>query len=318
MNEPVHWKTRLPALALVLMLVGVLALGWPWTWIADGFDAHGRAIHWRWSPGALGAAITVWLVFFAFDGMWGLVEGGRKRFNPLSLLDEGLIAFMLVRVADAGVAKGMSPAVRAGTWAAGGLALAAAVALELRRVAAPSPEPDPRTAEDVTDLASDLATLQAPGHRWSYWSVQRPPHAWLLASLGAIFMIGAVAIPEGPVALRVSFLAAGLLCLAVYSGGFYTVVTPRRLMLRAGRFGPPLLRLATTEMVEVAVRAVSPRDFLGWGLGLGFRGDSAGVLAFNLGRSGVLVRTSKGRRYLIGTDQPERLATALNAARRAA
>ena len=318
MNEPIYWKTHLPALALIVILAGVVALGWPWPWIADGFDAHGRAIHWRWSPGALGAAITVWLVFFAFDGVWGLVEGGRKRFNPLSLLDEGLIAFMLVRVADAGVAKGMSPAVRAGTWAAGGLALAAAVGLELRRVAGPSPEPDPRTAEDVTELASDLSTLQAPGHRWSYWSVQRPPHAWLIASLGAIFMIGGVAIPEVPVAMRVSFVAAGLLCLAVYSVGFCTVVTPRRLMLRAGRFGPPLLRLATTEMVEVAVQAVSPRDFLGWGLGLGFRGDFAGVLAFNIGRSGVLVRTRKGRRYLIGTDEPERLAAALNAARRAA
>jgi hypothetical protein len=298
------------------MLVGVVALGWPWPWTADGFDAHGRAIHWRWSPGALGAAITLWFVFFAVDGVWGLVEGGRKRFNPLSLLDEGLIAWMLVRVADAGVANGVSPALRAWTWATGGLALAAAVALELRRVTAPSPEPAPRTAEDVTELAGDLSALQAPGRRWSYWSVQRPPHPWLIGSLGPTFIIGGVAIPDVAVAVRVLLLAAGLLVLAVYSCGFCTVVTPRRLLVRAGRFGPALLRLATNEIVEVTVpQTVSLRDFLGWGIGLGFRGGFAGALAFNLGSTGVLVRTSKGSRYLIGADRPERLATALNAAR---
>ena len=140
MNEPIYWKTHLPALALIVILAGVVALGWPWPWIADGFDAHGRAIHWRWSPGALVAAATLWLVFFALDGVWSLVEGGRRRFNPLSLLDEGLIAFMLVRVADAGAARGISPAVRAGTWAAGGAPDNPAESTPRSRESLPSPK----------------------------------------------------------------------------------------------------------------------------------------------------------------------------------
>ena len=74
-----------------------------------------------------------------------------------------------------------------------------------------------------------------------------------------------------------------------------------------------------TEIAEVAVPAFDPlRDFGGWGVRRGLFGDFAGVWAFNLANSGVLVRTSKGKRYLIGTDQPERLAAALNAARGAA
>lgn len=316
MNGPVPWKTHLPALALILLMVGVVALGWPWPEpVADGLDAQGRPVHWKWPPATIGAAVILWLVFFALDGVWGLVEGGRKRFNPLSLLDEGLIAWMLVRVADTGVANGVSPALRAWSWAAGGLALAAAAALELRRRAA-APSASARTAEDVTAFGRELSALHAPGQRWSYWSVQRPPHPLLFGSLGLFFVIGGVAIPEGPVGARVLLLAAGLLVLAAYSGGFCTVVTPRRLVVRAGRFGPALLRLATTEIVEVAVpQPVSLHDFLGWGIRLGFRGDFAGVWAFTLASSGVLLRTSKGTRYLIGTDQPERLVTALNAAR---
>jgi hypothetical protein len=323
MNKPVSWKTHLPALALIVVMLGVVAAGWPWPEpIADGFDAQGHPVHWKGGAeslfGALFGALMLWLVFFAFDGFWDLLERDRTYFNPLSLVDEGLIAWMLVRVADAGVAHGMSPALRAAAWAAGALALATAGALELSRGVA-EPRPEVRPAEDVTDFASGLAALHAPGQRWSYWSVQRPPHPWLIGSLGPIFIIGSVAIPDGPVAARVLLLAAGLLVLAVYSGGFCTVVTPRRLVVRAGRFGPPLLRLATTEIVEVAVpQTVSLSDFLGWGIGFGFRGDLAGALAFNLGSSGVLVRTSKGSRYLIGTDRPERLATALNAARRTA
>jgi hypothetical protein len=47
-------------------------------------------------------------------------------------------------------------------------------------------------------------------------------------------------------------------------------------------------------------------------------GRSAGVRAINLeGGTGVLLTTAKGRRYLIGTDRPEQMAAAVNAARRA-
>jgi hypothetical protein len=318
MNGPVLWKAHLPALALILTMVGVVALGWPWPEpVADGFDAQGGAVHWAWPPATLFAAIILWLVFFALDGVWGLVEGRRKLFNPLSLLDEGLIAWMLVRLADAGVSNGMSPAVRAGAWLAGGTALAAAGALELRRGAA-GPAAPARTAEDVTAFVGDLSALRAPDQRWSYWSVQKPPHRLLFGILGAFFVIGSVAIPESPL-LRLLLLVAGLLVLGVCSGGFRAVVTPRHLVLRAGHFGPPLLRLATAEIVEVAVPDFDPLgDFGGWGIRRGLVGDFAGVWAFNLAHAGVLVKTSKGKRYLIGTDEPERFAAALNAARGAA
>ena len=60
------------------------------------------------------------------------------------------------------------------------------------------------------------------------------------------------------------------------------------------------------------------RDFWGWGIRRGMSGPLAGVWAFVLGDTGVLVETRTGRRYLIGADEPARLAAALDAARRKA
>jgi len=319
MNISVRWTNHLPALALLLALFGLLWLGWPWPDpVPDGFDAQGRPIHWRWAPASLGAALTLWLVSFALDGIWDGFERRRRLFNPLSLADEGLIAWILARVAAFGVANGMAPAVRVAAWVTGCLAFGAAVALELRRVTAPAPEPDPRTAEDTRELASDLSALQALGQSWSYWSVQKMPHRLLFGILGTSFTLGAFAIPDAPLWARAALLVGGLLTLAVCSGGLRTVVTPRRLVLRAGYLGLPLLRLATSEIAEVAVPDFDPmRHFGGWGIRRGFFGDFAGVWAFNFASSGVLVRTRQGKRYLIGTDEPDRLAAALNAVRRA-
>lgn len=321
MNRPVSWSTHLPALTLLVTIAVILWFGSPWPApVPDGWDGQGRPIHWQSTPAGLGAALTIWLVWFALDGAWAVVERKRTLFNPLALIDEAVIAWILVRLANVGVALGLPPFLRPAAWAAGGVALAAAVALELRRQAAPSPEPPVRQPGDASDLAS-LSEWQRQGRRWSYWSEQRTPHRLLFATLGAVLVLGAVAIPAAPFVARLLLLVGGLLVLAVCGGGLRAVVTPRQLVLRAGYFGVPLLRLTTTTtaIVEVSVPDFDPlRDFGGWGFRRGLCGEFAGVWSFNLARAGVLVRTREGRGYLIGSDRPERLAAALNAARRAA
>lgn len=246
------------------------------------------------------------------------VERTRRIFNPLSLLDEAFIGWMLVRLAGAAVAGGATSSLRVAAWLLAALALSAAVALELRRVRAPAQEAQeaPRVAEGTSELSSELATMRASGQRWSYWSVQRPPHPALFGTLGAAFLVGSVAMPDqGPFA-RLLLLAGGGVVLLVCAGGLRTVVTPERLLLRASRFGPRLLRLDTKDIVRVAVPRFDPvRDFWGWGIRRGVSGPLAGAWSFNLAGSGVLVETKSGKRYLIGADDPERLAAALDAAR---
>jgi len=78
----------------------------------------------------------------------------------------------------------------------------------------------------------------------------------------------------------------------------------------------PLLALAGPYLEPALCPAGTPRGrspLTGDGVG-----RSAGVRAINLdGGTGVLLTTTKGRRYLFGTDRPEQMATAVNAARRA-
>jgi hypothetical protein len=319
MTRRIQWRLHLPGLGLILLMFGLFALGGPWPGaVADGFDTQSRPVHWKWLPVTPGAALVLWLVSFGVDGLWELFERNRRVFNPLSLIDEGLIAWMLVGAVDAGVALGMAPAFQVAAWTAGAVAVGGAFALERHRVGRPMPELDGRPVRDATDLASNLRDLQVTGQRWSYWSVQTLGYGGLVALLGASCVIGAVAIPGGPLMARVVLVAGGVLAFLV-GGGFRTVVTPQHLVVRAGHFGPSVLRLPSSEIAEVLVRDFDPvRDFGGLGIRRGFVGDLAGVWAFNLApnvpSTGVLVRTNKGKGYLVGTSEPERLAAALGAA----
>jgi hypothetical protein len=148
--------------------------------------------------------------------------------------------------------------------------------------------------------------------------VQKAPHRVLFGALGSSFVAGAFLIPDAPAPFRVLLLLCGLLVLTVCAGGLRTVVTPQHVVLQAA-FGLPLLRLRAREIAHVAVPVFDPlRDLGGLGIRRGHSGELAGVWAFTLANGGVLVSTRNGRRYLIGTDEPERLAAALNAAREAA
>jgi hypothetical protein len=317
MNRPVVWRNHLPGLVLLLAVAGVLWLGSPWPPpVADGWDARGRAIHWQWTPANLGVAITIWLVWFAMDGLWAMVERTRRVFNPLSLVDEGILGWVLIRTAGHAVAGGAAPGLQTAAWALAVLALGAAVVLEVRRLGEPVEESPRGVAEDTTALTRDIEHARTSGDRWSYWSVQKAPHRLLFGALGASFLAGAALLGDGPVLARVLLLLAGVTVLLVCVGGLRTVVTPRRLVLRAGGFGPALLRVDTRDIVAVGVPEFDPMsDFGGIGIKRGLRGPLAGVLAFNLAGAGVLVETRAGKRYLIGAYDPDRLAAALDAAR---
>jgi hypothetical protein len=317
MNKPVPWKDHLPGLVLLLAVAGVLWLGSPWPEpVADGWDAGGRAIHWQWTPANLGVAVTIWLAWFAMDGVWAIVERTRRAFNPLSLVDEGILGWMLVRIAGRAAAAGAAPGLRVGAWVLAVLAFGAAVVLEVRRLGESEEESPRGAAEDTTALTRDIEHARTSGGRWSYWSVQKAPHRLLFGALGVSFLAGAALLGDGPVLARALLLLAGAAVLLVCVGGLRTVVTPRRLVLRAGGFGPALLRVDTRDIVAVGVPEFDPMgDFGGIGIKRGLRGPLAGVWAFNLAGAGVLVETRAGKRYLIGADDPGRLAAALDAAR---
>lgn len=97
--------------------------------------------------------------------------------------------------------------------------------------------------------------------------------------------------------------------MAVY-GGLRVTVDHQRVVVRLGIFGVRLLRLEAAGLTEVAVQDFSPlQDFGGWGIRRG-----RGMWAFFFrGTRGVRLQTASGKKYLIGSDHPDRLAAAVRA-----
>jgi hypothetical protein len=314
------WWTHLPAIVLALVSVGLLAsvasLPGP---APVHFGFHGPD---RWGsplevPFAFAlACFVVFTVSFAIDGLWAQSERGGKRFNFFCILDELVMAFLLgatVSYVDwrhhpHGPPDPGHPLV----WLAGIVAVVAALVIELLRPVGPSVE---RERVDTHAFVRELAARQAAGQRWVYWSEQAPlaVRLMVLLPIGLVILVLVNPTPR-PMWLAIAVATAGAV---LTSGGFRTQVTPAGLELRAGSWGPRLVRLAGDEIVEAAVCEFHPlRQFGGWGIRLGSVDDKGRVWGFFLeGNTGVLLRSRKGKRYLIGAADPERLLAVVNVAR---
>lgn len=231
------------------------------------------------------------------DELWARQES-RKCFNWLSLFDEALVGFMAVSMVG-----------RHGLWMllVPICAVGAAIVLELMRPYWPT---ENRTvAEDTSALRSEIELTTAQGKTWTYWDVQNPAWMnWIL--LASVVILAGPAVPtisESPV------LAALMLLLAAATaglyGGIHTSVTPEKIEVRFGLYR--VSRVRTADIVGAELHRFSPlREFGGYGIRYG-----GGIKAYFLrGNLGVLLTSNKGAKYLIGSDHPERLAAAIQAA----
>ena len=263
------------------------------------------------------------LVGAALDDVWARHER-RKRFNPLVVVDELILAGVLAVAVQHAQALSRRPPlmgpVPLWVWFAGGLAVLAAVVIEAVRPSEnerPEPSRPGDSADRAAELVGELQAAEAADRPWLFWSVQKPRYLRLFPLFGC-GLIALGILGDAPLPLRVVVLVGGATALVLMSGGIRTSVTPGGVAVRAGLLGLPILRLGAREIGEAVAYAFNPlAEFAGYGYRLGV-GRSAGVRAINVeGGTGVLLTTAKGRRYLIGTDRPEQMAAAVNAARRA-
>lgn len=289
---------HLPAL---LVLVGALvtANGNATTWLST--YKYGTA-----HPRGLGVdVITIGLLglmLIAFsvlgDELWARQET-RKTFNWLSLIDEALVGYY------AGALIPSASHVALWTLPAG--AVAGAVVLELVRPYRPSEQ---RAAhEDTSALERHIAESKQQGKAWVYWDVQNP---WWMTCLcsGAgmgLVSVGILTLRHAPW-LAGPLMVFGISILALNGGVVRTLVTSDRVEVRMGVFRP--LRMRIADIASADVHTFSPlREFGGYGIRYGH-----GTKAFFVrGNRGVLLTSTSGKKYLIGSDHPERLAAAINA-----
>jgi hypothetical protein len=314
------WWTHLPAAACIVINVGLLLNTQLPARVPLDFE-NGLLGRWG-SPLDLWLSMLGWplllLIGSAMLDEYYARHEQVRHFAWASLVDELLIGLLVGKNVKMLPQLSNPEPVLSGWWPvalvfAGG-AVALAVLLELLRPHLPSAD----RVVDVAALAKEIQPQFQPGGRWVYWEKQNP--LWwrcLDILLTVLFIAIAVDVAKESDSgwLFSAFLA--MLTASGY-GGLYIALTPEKLTVRAGLFGLPLLRLKLANVAKVEVVWFSALgDFGGWGLYRYSLSQHAWGLFLSGGR-GVIVQTKKGRRFLIGSKTPEKLAAATEAARIAA
>ena len=88
--------------------------------------------------------------------------------------------------------------------------------------------------------------------------------------------------------------------------GFFFTVDRKEIVVRMGFLRIPIRRISLDSILTVETKEFRPlMDFGGWGIRSGWKNT---VAYFMSGNRGVLVTTSKNKKYLLGSDTPEQLA----------
>ncbi|MCL6613689.1 MAG: DUF1648 domain-containing protein [Firmicutes bacterium] len=319
------WWVDLPGLVIIGALIAkLLALPPLPSRLAIHFDFASRPDGWGPAWTALIAMfLSLGVVFFsgvALNELWTRQERS-KHFNWFALLLPPFLAFLAAvfwQIMDYWAAGSSGRLTLAWPWlvaAAAATALASA-ALELVRPFIPKPElPSAGTEDYPSKIAEEVARAVAT-NRFVYWESQDPP--WLKY----LVIITATAIALGGFALYgaskpavVLYWVLSAIFFLLY-GGLRITADGEWVRVRLGLSGIPLYRVRLHEISSVEIREFSPlKDFGGWGIRVNTEGTWA---FFYRGSKGVLITRRDGRKVLLGSDDPARLAAVIEAARRVA
>jgi hypothetical protein len=312
------------AAAIVTTAMPLTALPWP-DRVPKHFDAFWRANAWGSATGIAwampAAAVAQVLAGVVVAEVWARAEargGGQKRFN-----------WVLVLVAaNFGFLAGMSVwywtnlhALAAGAWLPGwrwigvgaGLAAGAMALLEALRKPAAAEELFAAESEKERSTREQVAARMGAGQRWTYCASQKwGTWMWIIyggAALPAVVGISKMA--SDRVGGLVLILAGGIVLGAgMLMNQLHVLVNGQCLILRAGILRVRLLKVKLAEVASARTETFSPvLNYGGWGIRY-----AAGTWAYIIrGNSGVRIETKEGKRYLIGSDEPEQLVGVIRA-----
>jgi len=142
-----------------------------------------------------------------------------------------------------------------------------------------------------------------------YHHTQSNAAAFLLLNLAAIFPIGVFlsgVLPPGDLGARITVLVAGVVMM-ISAFAFSSLTIAVRDGQLSWWFGPGIVK-KTIPLASIAAAQPTTTSILnGWGIHLTGRGWLYNVA----GRQAVLVTQHDGKRFLLGTDEPESLAQAI-------
>jgi len=308
---------HLPAVAALVVVVGMLVQAGPLP--AQGpthFGWNGQPDQYGSPAGAfaifIGLSVGIILLSIWMDEAWARQER-EKRFNYMTLLDEVFVSFMAgLAAAYLNLLQQSQPVFTFPvdeTLAFAVPSIGAAVLLEKMRPSIPHEEAF--TPPDTSALRREIDRRLRTGATVSYSDIQNPLYMNLLAVLvpAVLFISTALTIASQPLWTAAINIVLALLLASLY-GGMRTTVTRERVTVRFGTPGYPVLRFSPSDVVEAGLRPYLPLQEFG---GYGIRRNSRMSGYFLKGGVGVQIATRQGRRLLIGSDHPERLAEVVRA-----
>jgi len=282
------------------------------------FNFTGEADRWA-SPWevlwiTIGFSVFFLLLSIGVDEAWARQET-RKTFNVMSLFDEFCCAPMLalglyyLQMLTRHDSRFHFPLLF--TLFLTAATVLAGVVVELLRPAnlLPTSSASPGDANLQTE---EIAAQVVTGPYWSYNETQNA--AWMnVMMIGILVLMLVTAViswRHAPVMATIQLIVM-LLLGGFLSGGMRVTVTLEQIQVRFGLLSIPLLRLPIAEITQIEVYHFAPlRDFGGYGI----RFNREMKAYFFRGDTGVKIRTSTGKQYLIGSDRAERLVAVLHAA----
>jgi hypothetical protein len=259
----------------------------------------------------IGLSVFFILLSIILDNLWAKQEN-KKSFNWLSLLDDITVGMLV------GVNTGYLAYLCQGTtlfsfpWnyllAFGGGSVLLAIILEILRPYRANPEKI--TTQQDNAFKDSLTRYLGKISSFVYWDYQNPFYVSILTTgLPLVLLISSVLtwFSEPLVSLLLGII--GILLLIPY-GGQRTMVTRDAVTIRWGILGFKVLKVNTMDIVSIQVHDFAPlRDFGGYGI----RFNREMKASYLNGTQGVKLTTTSGKKYLIGSDHADHLATVIKA-----
>ncbi|MBN1366640.1 MAG: DUF1648 domain-containing protein [Dehalococcoidales bacterium] len=302
------WWTHLPAIAALVVLIIYIAANSPFPNNVPVHFNYGGEVDKYGSPWLVFGLVIGLSVFFILlssflDELWARQEK-KKTFNGLSLLDDVVVGVMV------GTSLGVGSA--AFPWNYLGLVCGSAVVLAiiLEIIRPYHIYRDNMVEQEAEALKPEIVRRLKENVPFVFWDSQNPFYITLLSTLLPVVLLASAVVSwfSEPWASLVLVIVALLLVMPY--GGLRVIVTKQNITIRFGILGFKVLRLATEEIAAVETHQFSPlRDFGGYGI----RFNREMAAYYLRGTRGVKITTVRGKKYLIGSDNTERLAVVISA-----
>ncbi len=259
----------------------------------------------------IGLSLLYIAISFVLDDMWASQER-KKTFNWLTVMDDVIVG------AICGAGIGFLLYLESGSelfsfpWGwmlgLGGGGLILSILLEMLRPYRNNNQRKSSIGE--VKIAGDLAEQIKGSSAFVFYDSQNPPLMNLVTIVLPLIMFVWAALSYSEAAWVSILLAVTGFLLFIPYGGLRTMVTRRNITVRFGLFGFRVLSLNIAEIASIEAVEFSPlKDFGGYGI----RFNREMKAYYLRGNRGVKLAVANGKKYLLGSDEPETLAEVIQA-----